>query len=46
MGTNPRNDMVVSPEIELKVRQLLARTELKEIAETAQVLVEISGDAP
>ena len=32
-------------DVESKVRQLLARTELKEIAETARVLVEISDNA-
>ena len=46
LGSSPRRDKVVSPDVEAKVRQLLARTELKDIAETAQVLVEISSEKP
>ena len=36
--------MNLGEDVEAKVRQLLARTELKEIAETARVLVEISDN--
>ena len=37
---------MVSPEVEAKVRNLLAMTELKEIASSARVLVEVSPDVP
>lgn len=39
------NGLDLRREIELKVRQVLGRTELKEIASTAKVLVEISDHA-
>lgn len=44
LGSTPSKDFLVAPEVEAKVRNLLARTELKEIAPTARVLVEIADE--
>lgn len=41
LGTSPSRDQFVSEEIELKVRKLLGKTELKDIANTAKVFVEV-----
>ena len=46
LGASPSQDFLVAPEVENKVRNLLFRTELKEIASKARVLVEITDEIP
>ena len=46
LGSSPSQDFLVAPEVENKVRNLLFRTELSEIASKARVLVEITDEIP